>query len=588
VRSRRQRIIPRSVGASLTLSVAAGLVNVAPFCWIPTLQNPCRRDGRRRLPHVLALAGLFAALTLTAPSSAPAVGRIVESADAIFFNGKILTVDRDFSVQQAFAVRGESFLSVGSDVSIQRAAGPNTRMVNLRGATVVPGMSDNHDHLFAVERTERGLDLIDCESKQDVLRSLSDRLRAVKPGEVVYGRIAWQLPLTRGNLDDISAGRPIVLMRLRRGQALLDTAALRLLGITRDNPRYRGQLLPVDLSGEPTGEISSWPAGLLAVDALIPPSTPLESQEMVVRGQRARNALGITSIRDLSNLPDWARVYWRMRRDGKLTLRISMGLSLPNWEDPLVFLREQTAGPGFGDHWLRLDSVGEDLLPLPANTKDFIPFVREVNRLGWRLSPHVANDSIETVLAAYEAADKDASIHSRRWIVEHANGLTEAQMDRLGKLGVIVSVQSYGALLGPLSRYETNRMWPVRDLVKHGITVISGSDTIGRAAGSKSPSNNPFDIIYFYVTGKRDGIAVAPDQTVSRAEALRFTTINSAFATYEEDVKGSIEAGKLADFVILSGNYLTVADEDLLTLRPLATYVGGKKVYAALGAEAAL
>jgi predicted amidohydrolase YtcJ len=573
--AKRPSVRPRSA-ASLRSDVAAA----------------CATD--RMVTSTHSLSGMLTApvwlSTALALSSytAPVRAEILDPADTIFFNGQILTVDPNFSVQQAFAVRGERFLSIGTNTSIRSAAGAKTRLVDLRGATVIPGMSDNHDHLFAVERTERGIDLIDCESKHDVTRLLTERVRSAGAGEVIYGRIAWHLPLTRSDLDGLSDGRPIVLMRLRRGQALLDSAALRLLGITRDAPQFRGQPVPVDRAGEPTGEIPSWPSGLLAVDALIPPSSASQQEEQILRGQRARNALGITSIRDLSNLPEWARLYWRMRREGKLTLRISVGVSLLDAADPLAFLRDQTSGPGFGDHWFRLDSVGEDLLPNPTNQTDFIAFVREVNRLGWRLSPHVPNASIEMVLAAYEAADKDEPIYNRRWIVEHANGLTERQMERLSKLGVIVSVQSYGALFGALSPGEAKRMWPVRDLVNHGITVVSGSDTIGRAAGSGSPSNNPFDILYFFVTGKRDGILVAPDQTVSRAQALRFTTINSAFATYEESDKGSIEAGKLADFVILSGDYLTVADDDLRTLHPLATYVGGQKVYAAPGDGAPL
>ena len=530
---------------------------------------------------VLVALMCLAAFTLISTLSKVAVAEIVAPPDAVFFNGKVITVDREFSIQQAFAVRQGSFSAVGKNERVRSTAGAETRVIDLHGATVIPGMSDNHDHLFALERTGRGIDLIDCESKDDALRLLAIRLRSAPPGGVVYGRIPWHLPLTKADLDGLSVNNPLVLVRLRRGQALFNSAALHILGITREQPTYREQPVPVDRFGEPTGEIGSWPAGLLAVDALLPPISAAESEEMIIRGQRARNALGITSIRDLSNLPDWARIYWRMRRENKLTLRISLGVSLLNWKEPLEFLRDQPAGPGFGDHWLRLDSIGEDLLPSQATTTEFIAFIREVNRYGWRPSPHVESDFIEPVLTAYEAADKDDSIYQGRWIIEHASGLTSSQMDRVKKLGVIVSVQSYGALMGVLVPDKAKRMWPVRDLVNRGITVISGSDTIGRAGGSSSPSNNPFEIIYYYVTGKRNGMIVAPDQTVSRADALRFTTINSAYATYEETIKGSIEPGKLADFVVLSGDYLTAADDDLRTLRPLATYVGGVRVFAA-------
>jgi predicted amidohydrolase YtcJ len=360
-------------------------------------------------------------------------------------------------------------------------------------------------------------------------------------------------------------------------------------GIAADTRTYMGKPVPRDASGESTGEMPEWPAGYLAIDKVVPLPTADEEEQMVLAGQKQRNARGITTIRDLANWPFGMRAYQRVWQQGKLTMRISMGLDLPDPIDPAGLLRQQGAGPGFGDRWLRIDSTGEE--PWPPTTispKEYVLLVSEFNRLGWRPSPHVpSNESLDRVLEAYEAADRENPIGDKRWVVEHIPNVTPAQMTRLAKLGVIVSVQmagyagEYDAAVKTLGTEQAERQTPMRELLDHGLVVVMGSDYSGPTPETRTP-NNPFMRLYYYVSRRtQSGRVIGPQQKISRAEALRIATYNHAYATWAEKDRGSIEPGKLADFVILSGDLLTVAEDQIPQLHPLATYVGGRKVYSA-------
>jgi predicted amidohydrolase YtcJ len=516
--------------------------------------------------------------------------------DAIFYDGKIITVDPGFTIAQAFAVRGDVYLAVGTNTTIQALAGPNTRLVDLKGAAVIPGLSDNHDHLYNAEKVMRGIDLVGATSTLEVQRRLRDGLAKAKPGETVFGGVGWRAPLTRKDLDQVSTDVPIVALRGRRGTAVFNTAALQKAGITKDMPTYMGREVPKDGNGELTGELPDFPAGLYAIDKVVPLPTPEQEDEMIAHGQKQRNALGITSTRDLSNWPPGMRAFERMRREGRLTLRVSMGMELPDPVDPAALVRQQGVTPGFGDHWLRIDSAGEQPNPPGGNAtpEQYKALMLELNRLGWRHSPHTAtNEALEAVLQAYEAADRESPIRDKRWVVEHIPNVTPPLMDRLAKLGVIVSTNmagyagNYDAAVRTLGREQAERQTPVRELLDHHLVVLIGSDYTGPNPETTT-SNNPFIPLYYYVSRKtRAGRVLGPQEKISREEALRIATNNNAFATWEENVKGSIEPGKLADFLVLSGDFMTVPEDDILKLHPMATYVGGRKVYAAPEANGA-
>jgi predicted amidohydrolase YtcJ len=241
-----------------------------------------------------------------------------------------------------------------------------------------------------------------------------------------------------------------------------------------------------------------------------------------------------------------------------------------------------------------MDSLSEE--PWTPGTMAAAPwkdFAMALNRIGWRPAPHVSGDparnagpdeATNNTLDAYEAADREISIKDKRWYVEHVPFATPEQIDRMAKLGIIVSIQDSGYNPGfpvdlPKERFEHQN--PVRGFLEHKLVVIGGSDYSGPNPIEKNP-NNPMIPFYFYVTRKsRAGAIVAGDEKISREDALRIFTVNPAYATFEEKVKGSIAPGMLADFVVLNQDIMTVLDEKLLETHPLATFVGGKKVYAA-------
>ena len=256
-------------------------------------------------------------------------------------------------------------------------------------------------------------------------------------------------------------------------------------------------------------------------------------------------------------------------------------------------------GTGFGDHRLRIDSVGElsmdsisHMAYLREPHKDdggygeinlspekLIQAVKTIYRYGWRPAIHVGGDkALDMVLDAYEAADAQSPIRDKRWIVEHIPLVHPDQMDRMQRLGVVISAQfqPYGdheQMIRVWGKERADMAVPMRQLLDHHLIVSGGSDWPGE-------DNNPFIPIYFYVTRKTTkGELAGPSEKISRAEALRVSTVNNAYVTFEEDAKGSLEAGKLADFLVLSGDILTVPEDQILSLKPLATYVGGKKAY---------
>ena len=540
--------------------------------------------------------GLLVLFSVLVAESSFAQQGINAPPDAIFYNGKIIMVDRGFTIAQAFAVTGDRYVAVGTNAAIQALAGTNTRLVDLRDHAVIPGLSDNHDHLYNSEKVMRGIDLVGATSTAEVLRRLRDGLAKAKAGETVFGSVGWRAPLTRNDLDQISTDVPIVALRGRRGAAVMNSAALKKAGIAKDMQSYMGREIPKDAGGELTGELPDFPAGLYAIDKVVPLPTPDEEDQWIVAGQKQRNALGITSTRDLSNWPPGMRAYARMWRQGRLTVRISMGLELPDSSDPAGLVRQQGVTPGFGDHWLRIDSAGEQPNPPGGNAtpEQYKALMLELNRLGWRHAPHVGtNEALEAVLQAYEAADRESPIRDKRWVVEHIPNVTPPLMERLAKLGVIVSTNmagytgNYEAAVQSLGQEQAQRQTPVREMLDHHLVVVSGSDYAGPNPETNAP-NNPFVPLYYYVSRKtRDGRALGPHEKISREEALRIATYNNAFATWEENVKGSIEPGKLADFLVLSGDFMTIPEGEILKLHPLATYVGGRKVYAAPEANGA-
>ena len=501
--------------------------------------------------------------------------------DAVFLNGKVITVDANFTIQQAFALQGDRFVAVGTNERVRALAGRSTRVVDLRGRTVIPGLGDNHNHLYDSARImRRGLSLDGVTSTAEALDRIRLGVTAARDGEVVFTTV-FRLPgatLSIQELDAISTTVPIVVPRDRLS-ASLNSAALRRAGVTRESPAFRSVPMPTDGKGNLTGQTPlPYGATLALLESIVPAMTDEEEERLLVAAIRERHAVGLTSIRDLNLYPRAMRAYVRLRRQGLLTLRVSMGLLVSDDIKIEEALAEWGLGPTFGDEWLRIDSIGEVPGPIPARSQVFTNVALTANRYGWRLSPgvHGGSRALDVALDAFEASDRERTIVGRRWVLEHVPVVTPTQLDRIARLGVVASVQYLGYAGDQSDERDGSMAPPVRSLIDRGVIVSAGSDFQNGPASS----DNPFIPIYFYVTRKTSsGQIVDPSQKISRAEALRVSTYNYAYTTFEERLKGSIESGKLADFLILSDDVLTVPEEKILSIRPLATYVGGLQVY---------
>lgn len=562
----------------------------------------------RCFPIILAMA-LLCCTDLRAAE--PKVGIFP---DAIYYNGKVITVDKAFSTVQAFAVLREQIVAVGSDRQILPLAGPDTLKVDLQHHTVVPGLSDDHYHYLSNASNDfREISLVRATSFAEFLAAIKERADASPPGQVLATQSGWlpdQFDGRLPNKDDLDKAAPNNPILVRGGHTMyLNSAALKMAGITAATPNPPGGVIAKDpKTGEPTGELVDNAAGL--VSKFLPGESDADKLRDLKKAQAALNSVGLTSVRDPGVGPSDIRVYQALWDSGEMTVRVSTSLSLPSEPSAkqiLAMLSPWGVHTRFGDHMLRLDGIGEfgmdggfqaalmrepyasapdvgdqggpfyGLQRIP--TDKFVEVIRGLNALGWRACIHAAGDkAVDIVLDAYEKANADHSIVGKRWTIEHGLVTDKDQFERIKKLGVIVSSQYHTYMAsrtmiqdwGKERGEESDR---TGDWLKAGLHTGMGTDW------TLMPPN-PFEVLSFLVTRKnRYGELVGPDQRITRQEALRLGTIENAYITFEENVKGSIEPGKLADFIVLDRDYMTVPDDDIKKITVLKTVVGGKVVY---------
>ena len=546
----------------------------------------------RRRALTMALA---AAAALGAGQAAPP--------DTILVNGHIVTVDSSFSIAQAVAIANGRFTAVGETDRIRRRAGPHTTILDLKGQTVIPGLADDHLHDGG---GGPGVDLSRARSLADVLAAIAAGVKHSQAGEVVVTNSDWheaqlreqRLPYRR-DLDTVAPDHPVVVVRGGH-EYILNSAALKKWNITRDTPPVPGGRITRDAGGDLNGELIDRAKSLVR----LPPAPPLTIAALQQQ-HRKLNAAGLTSIRYPGAPVEQYRLLQEMQARTALTIRVSQLLRLG--ADSATAMRGAIAAtnvkPDEGDEWLRIGGMklavdggfeggwmrepyaepwgeggtfrGVNTMPQAAYTE----VVKELNRLGWRVATHAVGDAaIDEVLAAYEAASAERSIAGRRWTIEHGFIPEPDQFPRMKALGLVISAQDHLYLAGPsLVKYwgTARAAWttPVRAYLDRGFTVAGGTD-------SPVVPYPPLWVFYHFVT--RDTISggvLGADQKVSRTEALRVMTINNAYLTFEERVKGSIEPGKLADLVVLPEDILTCPEKHLERMQVELTMVGGKVVY---------
>jgi predicted amidohydrolase YtcJ len=545
---------------------------------------------------MLSVFGLFAAAAAAQPP------------DAIYFNGKIVTVDPRFSIAESMAVNDGRFSAVGKSKEIRSLAGPSTRLIDLGGKTVVPGFEDSHLHSAG---GGTGIDLSNARSLADISAAVRERALRSKPGEVLTSNSDWheaqlkeqRLPLRR-DLDAVSPANPVVLVRGGH-EFILNSAALAKWQIGKATVSPEGGQISRYPDGEPNGELIDRARTLVSL-----PQTKLTLDQQIeswTQQFQKLHAAGLTSIRQPGISLDQYHMFQEMRRRGLLTMRVTALLSAPANADAAKvrgFIESAGVRADEGDEWLKIagmklivdggfeggrmrepyeEPYGKDgtfrgLQLMPADR--YTEIVKELNRLGWRVGTHAVGDAaIDEVLAGYEAANREKPIQGRRWAIEHGFLPREEHFARINALGVFVTVQDHLYLAGPsLVHYwgSARAGWvtPVRAYLDHGVEVAAGTD-------SPVVPFPPLWTIYHFVTRQTiSGGVLGPDQKITRQEALRISTMGNARLTFEEKIKGSIEPGKLADFVVLDEDILEVDPKRIEQMKVLMTVVGGKTVFA--------
>ncbi len=554
------------------------------------------QDSRIRTGTTIAVAAA-AMLTMACGGGGKSPEQPATVADAIYSNGKVVTVDGSSSIVQAFAVKDGKFLAVGTAEQMAGFAGATTQRVDLKGRTVIPGLGDAHLHNVG---GGPGIDLSKARTMAELLAQVAAAARTAAPGAVLLSNPDWheaQLQeLRTPTAAELEAAAPGVAVVLRRGghSYFLNTTALARWNITPATPVPAGGVLPKDGAGQLTGEVTNNARTLVTL-----PPTPAMSLDDVLAEQAVMNSYGLTSVR----IPGTSVAHYRQLQQVRDSDRATVRYSVLFRGVPQATLAQEGIRQGEGDERLRVWGIkmavdggfegghmtrayeeprglGGTYFGLATISQAlFNQEVLDWNRAGWRLTVHAVGDAgLDQVLQGYELAQADKSIQAAGWAVEHAFVSRPDQYPRMKALNLRLSVQDHLYLVAPTLRGywgmdRASQVTPVRTYLDQGFIVAGGTDAAVIPV-------NPFWVIYHFLT--RDTITggvFGANQAVTRDEALRLLTINYARLTDEADLKGSIEAGKLADFVILSADYMGIPAAEVENLKALATYVGGRQVY---------
>jgi len=501
-----------------------------------------------------------------------------QQADLILTGGKIVTVDERFSVAQAVAVRGDRVVAVGGNQEIARLAGPNTRRIDLRGRTVLPGLIDNHMHLLRYGTTwQYEVRWDGVESRREALERLRAKTQRVKAGEWIYTLGGWAIeqfaddssPFTREELDRVAPNHPVFL-QASYYEAYLNSRAMALLGVqgsgrvTEDAFRPLVDKLPV-AAGE---QLDASTLGMI--------------RDLNRAGLTAYGSAGCDDAL-LARYRGWAA-------SGRLDIRlfcITTPAGAAASDQYLARIRDMKVFEG--DEWVSHIAFGENFGlsdPMfrrlgPATPEDANAWRRIVTEVAKaRLPLHVhANfaNTIDLFLDQIEAVNRDYPIRNLRWVLAHFNHPTAAQLERMKRLGMYAAVHPWAVINGGINlRHfgdDAYDMAPLATIQQSGITWGFGSD------GSRANQILPFETLGWAVTGKMVGGRTVLRQTISREDALVAHTRKNAYLIFQEDNLGSIQPGKLADLVVVDRDYLTIPADQIKDIKVVMTMVGGRVVF---------
>jgi predicted amidohydrolase YtcJ len=575
---------------------------------------------------------------MPASRSAPTVegNRII--ADLVMYNGTVLTLSDRSVVASAIACVGDRIVAVGGDAEMRALAGGGTRVVDLRGATIVPGLVDNHTHMLlaGMDTASAGVkvNISLCRSIADIKAEIAAATRRAEPGQWIVtsslyrGSIAERRFPNRHDLDEAAPNNPVYLADGGRN-IIVNSRALDLAGITRETPDpgsdpdvAEGHIVR-DAAGSPTGHLIVG-AGDLARQRwwarLGQPAKmwdlieyDLETNIRALKAQmRAFNAVGITGTREMGLNTSEVDAYLELDARGEATVRTDLILGLPahylSTQD-IAGALDTYFGPkqGLASDWVRIGGlkiVAQNYGWWTLQPAKLRSLIIEGNRRGWTFAIHGTpgdlGTDIEVILDALEAADAERPLAGRRWSYEHCFGLVQPDYyQRLGRMGITLacnpllsyfaagrSVQMHEVLeqvriaksntaLTGMERAVREWAQPVRSWSEAGLLVTAGTDC------PAVPHDPDHPLRGLWATFSQHTLAgiLMPDEVISRELALRMWTVNGAYASFEEHRRGSLEPGKFADFAVLSANPLTAPDDEFLDIKVLETVAGGQSVF---------
>ncbi|WP_418131877.1 amidohydrolase [Variovorax sp. 375MFSha3.1] len=536
-----------------------------------------------------------------------------ETPDLILHNGRFTTLDRANPVAEAVAIKDGRFTRVGRAEEVLPLAGGATRVIDLQGRRVLPGLIDNHLHII------RGGLNYNMELRWDGVRSLADAMGMLKRQVAITPAPQWvrvvggftehqfaekRLP-TIEELNAVAPDTPVFILHLY-DRALLNGAALRAVGYTKDTPAPPGGEIVRDSAGNPTGLLLAKPnAAILYATLAKGPKLPFDYQLNSTRHfMRELNRLGVTGAIDAGggnqNYPDDYEVIRKLADDGQLTIRLAYNLFTQKPKQEKDDFLNWTANSRYkqGDDYFRHNGAGEMLVFSAADFEDFrqprpemapemegdlegVVRILAQNRWPWRM--HATYDeTISRSLDVFEKVNKDTPLAGLNWFFDHAETISEKSMDRIAALGGGVAVQHRMAYQGEyfVERYgaaAAEATPPVKRMLERGLKVSAGTDA------TRVASYNPWVSLSWLVTGKTvGGLQITPQRNLlDREQALRMWTENVTWFSNEEGRKGRIQAGQLADLVVPDRDFFACPESDIADTTALLTMVGGKVVWGA-------
>ena len=596
-----------------------------------------RRDFLKGAGAAGAAIATDLASNITAPAAqtappATTSANAIRPADLVLKNGTIITVDAAFTIAQAIAIAGDRIVGVGPDAAMAAHTHPGTRVVDLKGKTVIPGLVDGHAHMDREGLKNVYPSLGRVRSIGDIQARIAELARSAKPGEWIVTMpigdppfyfdvpniLAEQRWPTRQELDVAAPNNPVFIRSIwgfwRSTPPLVscaNTEALKRAGITRATVSPVDVLeIKKDANGDPTGvliESEMQPIAELIWFRKAAGFTRADRARALPVSAQAYHAYGTTGVFEEHGVAnELLRAYKDAYRDGTLTMRSALVFS-PNWKTlagaPLAPFMEAWAGwlgePGLGDDWLKVTGLyvniehrpADDLRATAAPYTGWAGFNYDTGLPRERLAEvllHCADHDIRVVTNAnlspgvidiFESVDRKVPLKGRRWVVGHVNMLSRRDIEKIVRMGLVITphtnsnIYKSGHLFQQRLPPERHReITPLRDLVDAGVHVGLVTDNV------------PISLFWpiwesvarlARVTNER----VAPDQALTRAEALRCATINGAYLSFDEDKRGSLEPGKLADLAVLSVDPLTVEEKRIADITSLMTMAGGRIVH---------